>query len=50
MCSNKKYVSRPCGGGLHFDAKIKACNFPEKANCGTATGPIDESAAPTTSK
>ena len=33
-CAHEKFVSTPCPAGLHFDNKIKACNFPEAANCG----------------
>ena len=32
-CVHEKFVAQPCQSGLHFDNKIKACNFPEAANC-----------------
>ena len=33
ICANKKFVTQPCASGLHFDTKIKSCNFPEAADC-----------------
>merc|ERR1711963_247314 len=24
---------KKCGNGLHFDVKLKVCNYPEQANC-----------------
>ena len=33
MCNNEAYIERPCGGGLHWDQKISACNFPKEAQC-----------------
>ena len=32
-CVHDKFLAQSCQSGLHFDNKIKACNFPEAANC-----------------
>jgi len=39
ICVHDKFVSQPCQSGLHFDNKIKACNFPEAANCDGNSAP-----------
>ena len=33
ICNHDKYVVKPCGDGLHWDNKIKACNFIDLAGC-----------------
>merc|ERR1711936_998658 len=38
----QKFVCQSCQSGLHFDNKIKACNFPEAANCGGTDTDTDE--------
>jgi len=37
ICVHEKFIAQSCQSGLHFDNKIKACNFPEAANCGGST-------------
>ena len=43
MCNHQKYIVRPCGGGLHWDNKIKACNSIELAQCEPGAGQPVES-------
>ena len=38
MCNHGKYIVRPCGGGLHWDNKIKACNSIDLAECKPGEG------------
>ena len=33
ICNHKKYFAQRCSPGLHWDNKIKACNFIQVAGC-----------------
>ena len=33
ICVHEKFIAQSCQSGLHFDNKIKACNFIQLAGC-----------------
>lgn len=33
LCSNGEYSIRDCPSGLHFNAELKVCDYPEAADC-----------------
>ena len=42
ICVHKKFITQSCQSGLHFDSKIKSCNFPEAANCDGSSSSASE--------